>query len=187
MNILGVGGEEFVIIIVIMLVVAGPKRMVQWMYILGTYVAKFRRMWEETVDVLQDEFDSAGVGIQLPREVPTRANLKREAAKAMSGITGPMQEALKDVNTEVNQIKTVTKDTAQAANSTVKAANASINTAAKPTNGRSNQAVMSRVNKPQSKPKAQTNFGTWAGDSGSDGDSGFGTWSSNGRKPQSKE
>ena len=122
-----------------------------------------------------------------PRDVPTRANLQREAAKAMSGITAPMQEALKDVNAEVNQIKTTTKDTAAAANSTVKAANSAVNAASKPTNGRSSQPVLNNINKSQTKSKPQSSFGTWSRDSSLNGDTGFGTWSSNGRKPESKE
>ncbi len=39
MNLLGVGVPELVVIFVIMLVFAGPKRMVRWAYVLGQYTA----------------------------------------------------------------------------------------------------------------------------------------------------
>jgi Sec-independent protein secretion pathway components len=81
MNILGIGGPELILILLIMLIVAGPKRMIAWAYTLGKYIARFRRMWEETVDVLQKEFDEAGVDIKVPRELPTRANLTDRLAK----------------------------------------------------------------------------------------------------------
>lgn len=48
MDILGIGGWELVAIIIIMLVVAGPKRMIQWSYTAGKYVAIMRKMWAET-------------------------------------------------------------------------------------------------------------------------------------------
>ena len=35
MDILGIGGGELVLIVLVMLVVAGPKRMIQWAYIAG--------------------------------------------------------------------------------------------------------------------------------------------------------
>lgn len=179
MNILGVGGEEFIIVIVIMLVVAGPKRMIHWMYVLGTYVAKFRRMWEETVDVLQNEFDEAGVGIQLPREMPTRGSVKRQAAQAVSGLTAPIKDTMQDVNDEISQIRTVTKDTANATNAVVKGTNST----AKTTNGRSSQHVFSMKPKTPKTPKTDS-FGTWSSADDDESDTNFGTWSGNGGKKE---
>ena len=40
MDILGVGGWEIVAILLIMLIVAGPKRMISWSYTLGKYVSQ---------------------------------------------------------------------------------------------------------------------------------------------------
>ena len=123
MNVLGVGGTELLIVLLIMLVIAGPKRMIHWSYVLGQHLAKFRRMWSETVDIVQKEFDEAGVGIQLPKNVPTRGSLNKQAGKLLGGVTAPMQETLDEVNAELGNIKTSTKDTAKSANSVVRGSN----------------------------------------------------------------
>ena len=123
MNVLGVGGTELLIILLIMLVIAGPKRMIHWSYVLGQHLAKFRRMWSETVDIVQQEFDEAGVGIQLPKNVPTRGSLNKQAGKLLGGVTAPMQETLDEVNAELGNINTSTKDTAKSANSVVRGSN----------------------------------------------------------------
>ncbi len=123
MNVLGVGGTELLIILLIMLVIAGPKRMIHWSYVLGQHLAKFRRMWSETVDIVQQEFDEAGVGIQLPKNVPTRGSLNKQAGKLLGGVTAPVQETLDEVNAELGNIKTNTKETAKSANSVVRGSN----------------------------------------------------------------
>lgn len=123
MNILGVGGSELLIVLVIMLVIAGPKRMIHWSYILGQHMAKFRRMWSETVDIVQKEFDDAGVGIQIPKDVPTRGSLNKQAGKLVGGVTAPVQDTLNEVNTQIGDIKTGTKETAGAANSVARGSN----------------------------------------------------------------
>ena len=97
MNIFGIGGMELGLILIIMLLVAGPKRMIRWAYVVGTYTAKFRKMWEETVDYIQKEVDEAGLDIEVPKEIPTRATLNREIGKMMKPVTAPVQEALDEV------------------------------------------------------------------------------------------
>ena len=91
MDILGVGGWEFVAIFLIMLVVAGPKRMIQWSYTLGKYVAQLRQMWAETAEMLQKEFDEAGVDVKVPKDIPTRATINQEIGRALTPITKPFQ------------------------------------------------------------------------------------------------
>ena len=109
MDILGVGGAEFLAILIIMLVVAGPKRMIHWAYILGQYTAKARTMWAETMAYVQKEFDEAGVDIQLPKEPPTRRNfnqqITQQVTKAFEPVTKPVQEALDETKSEVNYLK----------------------------------------------------------------------------------
>ncbi len=109
MEILGIGGAELIAILIIMLVVAGPKRMIQWAYILGKYAAKARAMWAETMTYIQKEFKDAGVDIELPKEVPTRGNLNRQinkqVEKAMSPVTKPMQEALDETTSQLKDLK----------------------------------------------------------------------------------
>ena len=124
MEILGVGGAELVAILIIMLVVAGPKRMIQWAYILGKYTAKVRAMWAESMTYLQKEFDAAGLDVELPKEPPTRGSFNRQLTqqveKAFSPITKPVKEALDETTAEVNQLKkqaTVTESNGSAAKS----------------------------------------------------------------------
>jgi len=109
MEILGVGGAEFVAILIIMLVVAGPKRMIQWAYILGKYTAKVRAMWTESMAYLQKEFDAAGLDVELPKEPPTRRSLNRQFTqqinKALSPVTKPIKEVLDETTAEISQIK----------------------------------------------------------------------------------
>lgn len=105
MDILGVGGWELVAILLIMLVVAGPKRMIAWSYTLGTYVSKLRKMWAETAKMLQKEFDEAGVDVKVPTDIPTRATLNREIGRALTPVTKPLQETLDATKKEMDSTK----------------------------------------------------------------------------------
>ncbi len=110
MNIFGVGGPELAVILVIMLVFAGPKRMIHWSYILGQYLAKFRTMWAQTVDLVQKEFDEAGVDIKLPKEPPTRKNINKSISDALQPITKPIQESMDEVKKDFDSVKAVSDD-----------------------------------------------------------------------------
>ncbi len=105
MNFFGVGGAEIIAILVIMLVFAGPKRMIHWSYVMGTYVSKFRKMWSQTVDLVQKEFDEAGVDITLPKEPPTRQNLNRAIADAVKPVTNPVQQSIDEVKKDMDTFK----------------------------------------------------------------------------------
>jgi Sec-independent protein translocase protein TatA len=102
MNFFGIGGWEFVAFFLIALVVAGPKRMIQWAYILGTYVAKFRAIWAETMKLVQKEFDAAGLDIQVPKDIPTsRAAMRKQVNQAFKPITKPLDDTVKEVNSSL--------------------------------------------------------------------------------------
>jgi Sec-independent protein translocase protein TatA len=141
MEILGIGGAELVAILIIMLIVAGPKRMMQWAYILGKYTAKARAMWAESMSYIQQEMKEAGMDVELPKTPPTRGSINRQIAKALTPVTKPIQEALDETNTQLNEVKkqaTITES-----------------------NGRS-------LNLPQTPPSpppdnTQPNLGTWSG------------------------
>src|SRR5664279_4170857 len=105
MDILGVGGWELVAIVLIMLIVAGPKRMIQWSYTLGTYVSKLRKMWTEAAVMIQKEFDEAGVDVKVPKDIPTRADLNREIGRALTPITKPFQETMDATRKELDSTK----------------------------------------------------------------------------------
>lgn len=107
MNVFGVGAWELVAILLIMLVFAGPKRMIHWSYVLGQHVAKFRKIWSETVDLVQKEFDEAGVDIKLPKEPPTRKTLNRSLTDAVKPMTQPVQDSLDEVKKDMETFKEV--------------------------------------------------------------------------------
>ncbi len=107
MNILGVGAAELVAVLLIMLVFAGPKRMIHWSYVLGQHVAKFRKIWSETVDLVQKEFDEAGVDIKLPKEPPTRKSLNRTVSDAVKPMTQPVQDSLDEVKKDIDTVQEV--------------------------------------------------------------------------------
>lgn len=103
MEIFGIGGAELVAIFIIMLVVAGPKRMIQWAYILGQYTAKARAMWSEVMAGVQREFDAAGMNVQLPKTPASAKTLLNPASSMWAGITRPVQEVVNEVGAEIKQ------------------------------------------------------------------------------------
>ena len=92
MNILGVGPGELAVVFIIMLVVAGPKRMVQWAYLAGRYIAQLRATFQETLNAVQKEL--AESGLDIPKDLPNlsrgRIDILSEAAKI---INPPIQAA----------------------------------------------------------------------------------------------
>lgn len=110
MNILGIGGWELVVIFIIALVIAGPKRMIQWAYIAGKYLGQLRIVWRNMMQTVQKEFDDAGVDIQLPKDMPTRGDVGRIAQKALQPFTSPMKQAMDEVEKDVNSVKQTATD-----------------------------------------------------------------------------
>jgi Sec-independent protein translocase protein TatA len=86
MEIAGVGPLEVVAIFIIMLVVAGPKRMVSWAYTLGQYVSKMRAMFQETMDAVKKEIDVESLDIRkdIPALPMGRFDIVSEAAKVIN-------------------------------------------------------------------------------------------------------
>src|SRR5688500_12136842 len=142
MNIFGVGTTEMVSIVLIMLIVAGPKRMVRWAYYIGQYVGKFRKMWSDVVDVVQKEIDEAGVDVKIPKEIPTRQNIGKYMSEITKPYTKELEQAAKDVKNPV-------KESLDVADSTLKAAAASL---AKP------KFVKKET---KTEPSAESTLGTW--------------------------
>lgn len=104
MNILGIGGPELILILLLMLIIAGPKRMIQWSYVMGKWVAKFRVMWSQTVDMVQKEFDAAGVDVKLPKTPPTRKSLAKMVEDAVVPVNDPLRKTLDDVKADIQQV-----------------------------------------------------------------------------------
>lgn len=142
MNIFGIGGPELIAILIIMLVFAGPKRMIHWSYIMGQYLAKFRVMWSQTVDVIQKEFDDAGVDIKIPKEPPTRHNFQKSLSNSFKPLTQPLEEALDEVKQDVDSVRAVSDDFKKTAKTT------------------NNQISLKPSKKPSDKAKTPS-LGTW--------------------------
>lgn len=96
MNILGVGPAELIVLLVIMLVVAGPKRMIEWAYQAGKYAAQLRAMFQETMEAFHKEL--AQSGIDVPKDLtslPTgRFDIVSEAAKVINSELAETSAAL---------------------------------------------------------------------------------------------
>ncbi|MDX2162116.1 MAG: hypothetical protein SF162_12380 [bacterium] len=199
MEILGVGGWELIAVLVLMLVVAGPKRMIHWSYLLGRELAKLRRMWSETAKVLQKELDTAGIDYQIPEQPPTRAGLRNEAAKLLTPITKPMQDAMHEVDQELGDVKQVASTV-----NNLKFSGQTRPPAAKPmpakpapvTNGTPANGGTPAKPMPTAKPAGTTangsgSFGSWSGaaaqpqnDAPAAPADGFGAWSKPADDPQ---
>lgn len=102
MDILGIGGWELVVIFIIMLVVAGPQRMIRWSYVMGQWVGKLRNLWREMATQLQKEIDAAGVDIKVPTQPVTRASMQRDMLNSLNKAAKPLKDPLNAVKTEVD-------------------------------------------------------------------------------------
>jgi Sec-independent protein translocase protein TatA len=144
MEILGVGGGELIVILLIALVVAGPQRMIRWSYVLGTYASKLRAAWSNAAAALQREFDEAGVDIQVPKDIPTRQNISKEINRAVAPYVQQMREPVTTLNQEISTVK-----------STLQPA----------PNGNDVPLVDKSARPPDEQPKAPADFGTWSASS----------------------
>ena len=184
MNVFGVGAWELIAILLIMLVFAGPKRMIHWSYVLGQHVSKFRKIWSETVDLVQKEFDEAGVDIKLPKEPPTRGNLNRSLTDAVKPMTKPVQDSLDEVKSDMNVLQEVsdelnekkTNSTSTAAKPEAPSTSPTVTMPVKPA-----KPNIDKTSAPRKEPEP-VKLGTWSGespantsDNGSSVD--LGTWS----------
>lgn len=120
MNFLGVGPAEFGIILLIMLVVAGPKRMAQWAYILGQYMGKLRAMWEETAAVIKQELEQAGVEPEVVDSLqqwidPRTRGKVNPLNKLTEEVTRPVKGALKPVQDAINEVGQTSIEAAESA------------------------------------------------------------------------
>ena len=161
MNILGVGAAELVAVLLIMLVFAGPKRMIHWSYVLGQHVAKFRKIWSETVDLVQKEFDEAGVDIKLPKEPPTRQSLNRTVSDAVKPMTQPVQDSLDEVKKDLDTVKEVSDSLNNKKPKTSPKPEKVSASAAKAAKIPKPDAARPRANKPA--PATAAKLGTWSG------------------------
>lgn len=163
MNIFGVGEIELVLIVLIALIVAGPKRMIQWMYVLGRWVAQLRRMWSEAVGLIQNEIDESGLDIQVPKDLPTRGSLRQMTVKALKPLSDPVKEAVDEVRTVGTEIENTVKQTRKTVSSVrdeVRAAGGQLT--APPAKAASRSSTNGQRETQPDQDAADSPFGTWS-------------------------
>lgn len=111
MNILGVGPTELIIVFLLMLMVAGPKRMARWAYVLGVYMGKFRDMWQEASTMIKKELAEAGIEPEVVDMVGKAANprsrqqmITGQLDRLVSDMKKPVEESLKPVQEVAKEI-----------------------------------------------------------------------------------
>ncbi len=62
---LGEFPAEILVVLVVMLLVAGPKRMIMWAYLIGKYTAHLRALYQETITTVQKELQAASFDEQM--------------------------------------------------------------------------------------------------------------------------
>jgi len=207
MNIFGVGTWEILLILIIALIVAGPKRMLQWAYLLGRVVAQLRVMWGQAMDAVQSELDQAGVDVKVPKDMsrkelgrsfgefakPWTEEVKRAEQEYRDSISAVESEikavgddAKKEVNEVDKEVKALDKDVKKATRTNPKPRDNAV-TRADPRSATRN-GTASNGGGSTNGAAAGGAFGTWSGGASSPTDAGtdatdssgsaFGSWSS---------
>ncbi|MEO0562597.1 MAG: twin-arginine translocase TatA/TatE family subunit [Chloroflexota bacterium] len=175
MNIFGIGGWELVLIVVIALVVAGPKRLAVWAYHLGQWTAKLQQLWRQFAETLQSEMDEAGVNVEIPRSPPTRQDLTRSMQQFGRQIVKTAEEPLDDVKADVEKIRAEIRQESNAISAGVNGVRADMVSTPKPKVAESseNEETPTVEDKPNWIPPApqtasddnttKDDLGTWGG------------------------
>lgn len=152
MNVFGIGGTELLLIVLIMLIVAGPKRMMEWSYLLGRYLGQLRIMWRQMMESVQQEFDEAGVDIKLPKDLPTKRDIGRLANQALKPLQEPMQEVIDEYESQRKETEKALHEDAETMRSVVRLEET--------TNGHKKETTSPAAKEDQD---SQGSFGTWSG------------------------
>lgn len=142
MNIFGLGLWELALIVIIMLVVAGPQRMLQWAYHAGKLMARARELWSQLMLSVQQELDDAGVDVELPKDL-NRAQIEKFTRNVMKPLQEPINQGMRAYQEEAKKLEAEVKDKLQDVPESQEAA--------KP------------QEEPKSQPLRQQSFGTWSG------------------------
>lgn len=125
MNILGVGPTELVIVFLLMLMVAGPKRMARWAYVMGVYMGKFRDMWQEASTMIRKELAEAGIEPEVVDMVGKAANprvrqqmISGQLDRLVGDMKKPIEESLKPVQEVTKEIGPIPLEPRQAESGT---------------------------------------------------------------------
>ncbi len=92
MDILGVGAAELLLIGLLILIVAGPKRSVEWARIAGEYVYKLRQMWQKMMQDLRSEMgEDADVFVRTAEEIQRTTSSVRNATSPRNVVGKALQ------------------------------------------------------------------------------------------------
>lgn len=173
MEILGIGGWEIVAILLLLLIVAGPKRMIAWSYTLGKYLAILRGMWAETAAMLQKELRQAGLDVEVPKEPPTKSTITRTITTTITKAAAPVTEPLRETQKQLSISDLMGPMTPRSLNKPVNdqpappATNGTANGAPPASNGASfgawGGAPASPARPDSPPPKEDSDFGAWGG------------------------
>lgn len=163
MNVFGMGGTELLIIVLIMLIIAGPKRMLQWAYIAGKWLTQLRVIWGNMMETVQKEMDEAGVNVKLPKDLPTRSDLTRMAGEIMRPVNEPVKQVMDEVDAERKKLEATYQSEAQKIDQNVRGGFSQGFA-----NGNNGRATTSPKPDPNAAPKSSrqerpVGFGTWSG------------------------
>ena len=159
MSFFGVGGWELMLILLIALIVAGPKRMLEWAYYAGRALGKLRVMWSQVMEAIQQELDESGVDVKLPKTLDRR-EINRSATDFMRPFSEEVRRAEEAYREEM-------KKADDAYQQEVKSLDASIRSSGDEnvSNDRTPQQAASNGGDDSEKPDSQHSFGTWSGSS----------------------
>ncbi len=110
MDIFGIGGAELIAVFVIMLIVAGPKRMIAWSYTLGKWLSQLQKIWRTTAEQIQKEFDAEGIDVRVPKDLPTRDSVRQEVTRLAHPFTKPLQDGMNEVQREIDEVKQIKRE-----------------------------------------------------------------------------
>jgi sec-independent protein translocase protein TatB len=153
MELFGIGGLEFLLVIIIAMVVAGPKRVVQWAYLIGKFLARVRRIWSEMMLVIQQEMKDAGMDVELPKTPPTRQSINQATRNLLKPYVKDLDDASKDLQRDLDTVsrEMAIKENVKLSNQLKQNATAPKPTPEIPQNG---------TTAPSSEPPST--FGTWS-------------------------
>ena len=181
MEILGIGGWEIVAILLLLLIVAGPKRMIAWSYELGRYLAVIRNMWAEAAAMLQKELRQAGVDVEIPVEPPTRGSVTKMITTTVNKAVAPIADPIKETQQQLGIKDLMGPSTPRTLNKPVTPQTPPPALAPAPANGKPAAPTATT-----STNGTSSTFGAWGStpstpppstpDSAMGDDGGFGTW-----------
>lgn len=106
MEIFGVGFPEVIVIFILLLTVAGPKRMIRWAYVLGQYTARARQMFGEAMEAFKREMEAAGID-----EIRKDLDLRQEVTTLSNNLSGAVAETNQAVQQASDAANTVANNT----------------------------------------------------------------------------